>query len=411
MLRRQNTVSPQFSTIGKVCESIIHSRLLSHFIENSIISERQAAYLKGDSTVNQLLYIVHLIRSSWAHGKITQGIFLDVSAAFDKVWHSGLIAKLEQVSVDGSCLELFKSYLTNRKQIVVIEGSKSNINDVTAGVPQGSRLGPLLFILYVNDILDDLESDVMIFADDTTLLATGHDPNETAAQINRDLEKISVWAKTWKVTFNASKSKDMIFCNNKQLFNSPPLVFNNTFVQRVAEHKHLGLWLSPSLSWSKHVYETCLKATRKLFVLRSVKFLNRRTLDMLYKIQIRSCIDYMLPVYYHTLKQTEMARLDRVQYRAGLLASSALFFTSKDKLNVELGWESISERADFLGLTLFHKIHLKETRPLVFKCMSTLNLFSSRSKGNYKMFPNLGKYFQILSFLTSLNDGTILAMV
>ena len=160
-------------------------------------------------------------------------------------------------------------------------------------------------------------------------------------------------------------------------------MFNNTFVHRVtAEHKHLG-----------HVYETCLKATRKLFVLRSVKFLNRRTLDMLYKIQIRSCIDYMLPVYYHTLKQTEMARLDRVQYRAGLLASSALFYTSKDKLNVELGWESLSDRADFLGLTIFHKIHLQETRPLVFKCMSTLNEFSSRSKGKYKLFPNLGANF------------------
>ena len=194
---------------------------MSHFIENSIISERQAAYLKGDSTVNQLLYIVHLIRTSWAHGKITQGIFLDVSAAFDKVWHSGLIAKLDQVSVEGTCLELFKSYLTNRKQIVVIEGNKSNIKDVTAGVPQGSRLGPLLFILYVNDILDDLESEVMIFADDTTLLATGHDPAETSATINRDLQKISEWATKWKVTFNASKSKDMIF-SNKQLFNSTP---------------------------------------------------------------------------------------------------------------------------------------------------------------------------------------------
>ena len=258
--------------------------------------------------------------------------------------------------------------------------------------PQGSRLGPLLFILYVNDILDDLESEVMIFVDDTTLLATGHDPAETSATINRDLQKISEWATKWKVTFNASKSKDMIF-SNKQLFNSPPIVFNNTFVKRVAEHKHLGLWLSPSLSWSKHVHETCLKASRKLYVLRSVKFLNRRTLDMLYKIQIRSCIDYMLPVYYHTLKTTEKARLDQVQYRAGLLASSTLYFTSKDKLNIELGWETLSDRADFLGLTLFQKIHLKQTRPLIFNCMSTLNEFHSRSKGNYKLFPNFGSNF------------------
>ena len=164
----------------------------------------------------------------------------------------------------------------------------------------------------------------MIFADDTTLLATGVDPSETAAIINRDLEKISKWASMWKVTFNASKSKDIIFSKNKLLFNSPPLVFNNTYVERVAEHKHLGLWLTLSLCWSKHVHETCLKATRKLAVLRSVKCLKIETLDVLYKIQIRSCIDYMLPVYYQTLKQTDKARLDKVQYRAGLLVSAAL---------------------------------------------------------------------------------------
>ena len=117
-------------TLGKALESIIHSRLLSHFTDNHIISERQAAYLKGDSTVNQLMYIVHLIRTSWSQGRIRQGIFLDVSSAFDKVWHGGLLAKLEQISVEGSCLILLRSYLSNRKQVVVIDGHKSDIKDV-----------------------------------------------------------------------------------------------------------------------------------------------------------------------------------------------------------------------------------------------------------------------------------------
>ena len=210
------------------------------------------------------------------------------------------------------------------------------IRDVNAGIPQGSKLGPLLFILYVNDIIEDLESEIMIFADDTTLLATGRDPVQTAEQLNRDLEKILAWSKKWKVTFNASKSKDMIF-TNKNLFNSPPLLFNGNIVKRVVEHRHLGLWLSLSLDWAKHIHETCLKANRKLSVLRSVKYLKRQTLDVLYKIQIRSCIDYMLPVYYHTLRQNEKSRLDQVQCRAGLLASSALYYTSRDKLNNELG--------------------------------------------------------------------------
>mgnify|MGYP002629063357 FL=1 len=104
-------------TLSKLCESVIHKRLLDHCIENNVISHKQAAYLKGDSTVNQLLYIVHKIRMSWTKGDITHGIFLDVKSAFDKVWHKGLLAKLEQINISGNLLNLFQSYLTNRNKL------------------------------------------------------------------------------------------------------------------------------------------------------------------------------------------------------------------------------------------------------------------------------------------------------
>ena len=94
-------------TLSKICESVIHQRLLSHCTENNVISKRQAAYIKGDSTVNQLLYIVHQIRQSWGKKKCTQGVFLDVSSAFEKVWHKGLIAKLDQIGIEGKLINLF----------------------------------------------------------------------------------------------------------------------------------------------------------------------------------------------------------------------------------------------------------------------------------------------------------------
>ena len=163
----------------------------------------------------------------------------------------------------GLAYDFLLSYLSDRQQRVVIDGEPSTELPVLASVPQGSRLGPLLFIIYINDILVDLECDGLLFADDTALVAVGSDPSITAAAINRDLEKISIWAAKWKVTFNASKSKDMIFSNNKVLNNSPPLIFNDTYVSRVSTHTHLGVYLTSSLNWSKHIHETCLNANRK----------------------------------------------------------------------------------------------------------------------------------------------------
>ena len=203
-------------TLSKICESVMHDRLLKHCLENNVISEKQAAYLKGDSTVSQLLYIVHNIRKSWGEKKVMQGLFLDVSSAFDKVWHNGLLAKLSQVGVEGIFHNILSSYLSDRKQVVVVNGEKSDVLDVKAGVPQGSRLGPLLFIIYMNDISNEIESDILIFANDTSLFAAGSDPAETAEKLNRDLIKISDWAERWKVTFNAKKSKDIIFSNKYQ---------------------------------------------------------------------------------------------------------------------------------------------------------------------------------------------------
>ena len=132
-------------------------------------------------------------------------------------------------------------------------------------------------------------------------------------------------------------------------------MFNNSFIQRVNTHKHLGLHLTSNLDWSVQIHEICLKANRKLSILRSVKLLSRQTLDILYKLTVRSVIDYALPVYCNTLKQTEINRLETVQYRAAKVVTGALHFSSKEKLNCELGWETIQKRADLPGLNTFQK--------------------------------------------------------
>ena len=154
--------------------------------------------------------------------------------------------------------------------------------------------------------------------------------------------------------------------------------------------------MSSTLDWTKQISEVCLKANRKLAVLRSVKSLSRQTLDRLYELTVRSLIDYALPVYGNTLKQTELLRLENLQYSAAKIVAGAFNFTSRDKLNKELGWEPIKKRCDILSLNIFHKIHRYETRPLIRCCMPTPDIqqkYPSRSKGGYIPFKKLNSKF------------------
>ena len=192
------------------------------------------------------------------------------------------------------------------------------------------------------------------------------------------MPKIATWAELWKVSFNAGKSKDLIF-SNKTLNNSPPLLFNDLLIDRVNTHKHLGVYLQSTLDWSYQINEVCIKANKKLSVLRRV-----------------SVVDYALPIYSNSLKVTDLARLEQLQYKAAKLVTGAFHLTNMENLNNEIGWESIQKRIEFLGLSLFQKIHLNETRPLIKKCMSKLDFektYETRSKGGYTPYPNYGHKF------------------
>ena len=170
---------------------------------------------------------------------------------------------------------------------------------------------------------------------------------------------------------------------------------------RTNSNKHLGFLLTSKLDFSNHLDYVCLRTSRKLSVLRSVNILQRQTLDLLYKLTVRSVIDYALPVYYKCLTQSQIGRLEDIQYRAGKIVTGALHFTSKEKLNLELGWESIFDRGNILSLNIFHKIHRHETRPLIRSCMPKPDIdkkYLTRSKGGYIPFKYENKNFNTSFF-------------
>ena len=201
--------------------------LYKHLSYNQILTPNQSGFRPGDSTINQLLYITHRIYAAFEEfpSRETRAVFLDISKAFDKVWHDVLIFKLKTYGVSGPLLALIKSCLMNRKQRVVLNGRCSEWSEITAGVPQGSVLGPLFFLIYINDLVDGLSSDAKLFADDTSLFTIVYDETIAASQLNNDLKIISEWAYQWKMKFNPDKNKQaiqVIFSQKKIKPNHPP---------------------------------------------------------------------------------------------------------------------------------------------------------------------------------------------
>ena len=167
-----------------------------------MISDNQSGFKPGDSCVNRLLSITHEIYQSFHDNLEVRVTFLDISRAFNKVWHKGLIYTLKQNGISGIILNTIIDFLSFRKQRVVLNGQVSQRTSIEAGVPQGSILGPLLFFIYINDLSDDLLTNAKLFADDTSLFSIVHNINTLVAHLNTDLKRISNWAFQCKMSFN-----------------------------------------------------------------------------------------------------------------------------------------------------------------------------------------------------------------
>ena len=183
---------------GKIFEKFRFNETLKFLIENELISPNQSGFKPGDSCINQLSAITHEIYKSFDNEFEVRGVFLDISKAFDKVWHEDLFFKIKQNGISGNLLNLLCDYLRNRNQRVLLIGQVSDWSDVRAGVPRGSILVPLLFLICINDLSEGLSSNAELFADDTSLFSVTHDSNTSALEVNSDLGKINRWAFQWK---------------------------------------------------------------------------------------------------------------------------------------------------------------------------------------------------------------------
>ena len=233
--------------------------MFEFFTENKLISQNHSGVKPGDSCISQLLCITHNIYQSLDHGLEARAVFVDISKAFDKVWHGDLLFKLKQNGISGKLLTVIADFLYQRKQRLVLNGQHSSWTNFQARIPQGSVLGPLSFLIYINGLSDGLTSNPKLFADDASHFSVVQNINSTANDLNSDLIKISDWAFEWKMRFKPDPKKqaqEVIFSRKINKIDHPLLYFNENLVKSSSTQKNLEMILDTKLDFSLHLIES-----------------------------------------------------------------------------------------------------------------------------------------------------------
>ncbi|KAK3082452.1 hypothetical protein FSP39_012409 [Pinctada imbricata] len=324
-------------------------------IDNNLFYKLQSGFLPNHNTVYQLIEIYHRICLNREQNLHTCMVFFDVSKAFDRVWHRGLLIKLQSYGFSGLLLNFIENYLTNRQQSVFVNNSFSSFLETTAGVPQGSVLGPFLFLIFINDIADNLLSVALLFADDTSLLHAAKRINDIERTLNSDLDKINEWSNKWLINFNPSKTEVLLISNRET--ENIALDFGGTALQKSNTHKHLGITFSSDGKWSTHIKNLCDAAYKKINVLNKLKYvLSRKSLDKIYNTFILPTLEYASEVW-DGCSEGDSYKLEKIHHQAARIVTGLPLYTSIDSLYLETGWMSLKERREYKKLNLFYKIH------------------------------------------------------
>ena len=296
---RPISILPCFS---KILERLVYNRLSSFISCFHLLSDHQYGFRSNHSTDMALIQVIDKLTSALTSKMSAVGVFIDLSKAFDTIDHSILLSKLEFYGIRGVALQWFSSYLSNRQQFTFIHNSLSSRHDILHGVPQGSILGPLWFLLYINDLPHSSSSlSFTLFADDTTLLHTDSNLQSLITSLNAELNRVSSWFRANKLSLNHAKSKYMIFSKAPHSSsNTQPILINNIPISRVSSTKFLGVTIDEKLSWSDHISATAKIIARNIGVMAKLRsFLPQPSMVLLYNSLILPHLNYCNIVWAH----------------------------------------------------------------------------------------------------------------
>lgn len=294
------------SIVCKVMEKLVRKHIMEHLAINKILTDCQYGFIPGRSISIQLLRLLDEWTEYLEKGESVDCVYLDLRKAFDKVPHKRLLKKVESYGIAPELMKWLESFLSKRTQQVSLCGAESDWKYVTSGIPQGSVLGPVLFLLFVNDLPVNLSSNVMLFADDTKLYST------QPQVLQEDINILKAWSEQWLLEFNTEKCKHMHIGRDP----APSFTLNEKELETVDEEKDLGIIFDTKLSFGNHISSKVKKANQMYAMIRrTFRYLDHETFKPLYKAMVRSHLEFASSVF-HPYKVADIDLIESVQRRA-----------------------------------------------------------------------------------------------
>ena len=334
------------SVFSKIYEKVIYTRIYLYLVKNNLIYEKQFGFRSNHSVNHAIISITEYIRGLIDKGEYVCGIFVDLEKAFDTVHHEILCDKIKTYGLRGNINNLLRSYLSNRKQYVSINGYDSELKDVTCGVPQGSSLGPLLFLIYINDLRMSLsKTSCGHFADDTFIIFHSKKPKTIETIVNTELKEVVRWLRLNKLSLNAAKTELIFFHSNKQPLNydNISIKMNGHKLTPVDYIKYLGMYIDKYLDWNQHIIELRKKLSRANGVISKLR----------YNAPLNLCIQVYYAIFYSYLNigcnvwgftsETNINQIQILQNKCVRIMTFAPFNSNTDQLFIDLGLLKVRE--------------------------------------------------------------------
>ena len=332
--------------VSKVFEKIIYDQLYSYLNGNNLLTSCQSGFRSLHSTHTALIEAVNSWCTNIDKGLLNGVIFIDLKKAFDTIDHKVAITKLAKFGLDSTSLTWFQSYLENRNQQCHVNGHSSSFQKITRGVPQGSLLGPLLFLIYINDLPNCLKSAVpRMYADDTSLSFAASDQGCLQSELNHEIENVTMWLKANKLSLNVTKTELMVIASRQKLLTQKDseidIHVDNTEIKRVTSAKSLGVYIDETLSWQEHVNEISKKISSGIGALKRIRpLIDEKTAVKVYKALIEPHFDYCSTVW-DGMSQQLAEKLQKLQKRAARVITCSCYDAHTKPIFNKLGWVNL----------------------------------------------------------------------